>query len=78
MTTTTSQPRKPAQSPAAQPCPNNQAGAFIKQPLENDRPDATPGGAAKRPQTQQRRGLAPWSKPCEAGHPGTTARNPLI
>ena len=66
------------QSPAAQPCPQNLAGACIKQPLENDTPDPAFGCTAYRPQTQQRRGLAPWSAPGEADHPLTTARNPLI
>jgi len=68
----------PTQSPASQPCPSNQAGAINKQPLENDTPDPAFGCAVKRPQTQQRRGLAPWSAPDEAEHPLTTDRNPLI
>jgi hypothetical protein len=72
MTPTPSQSRQPVFSPAAQPRPLNLAGAFNKQPLESNTPDATPGGAAKRPQTQQRRGLAPWSAPREADHPLTT------
>ena len=72
MNLTPSQYPLPTQNPAAQPCLIDQAGAINKQPLENDRPDATPGGAAKRPQTQQRRGFAPWSEPGEADHPLTT------
>ena len=73
MTSNPSQTRQSAQSPAAQLCPLNLAGAFNKQPLENDTPDAACGCAADGPQTQQRRGLAPWSAPSEADHGQTTA-----
>ena len=75
MTHTPSKSRQPAPSPAAQPCPKSLAGAFNKQPLENDTPDATGGCAANGPQTQQRCGFALTTTFCAANH---AARTPTL
>jgi hypothetical protein len=73
MTRNPSQYPLPTQSPAAQPCPQNQAGAINKQPLWNDTPDAIADCAAYRPQTQCWCGFAPTTPHREADHGQTTA-----
>jgi hypothetical protein len=73
VTPTPSQTLKPTQTPAAQPCPRNLAGAFIKQPLENDTPDAIGDCRPCGPQSQCWCGLAPTTPHREADHGQTTA-----
>lgn len=62
-----------ASSLQAQPCLRLNAAQALKTPLWNDTPDAMCQCAAWRPQSQQRRGFAPTTAPCEADYGYTTA-----
>jgi len=73
MTPTALQSRLPASSPAAHPCALDTIRRASQKTLENDTPDAIADCAAYRPQSQQRRGLAPTTPLREADHGQTTA-----
>lgn len=65
-------PRPAAALPQARACPLDDTESNSKQPKWNDTPDAIADCTACRPQSQQRRGLAPTTLRCEADHGQTT------
>jgi hypothetical protein len=65
-------PRATAALPHAPPIPLDGTAHSLKTKPWNDTPDAIADCTACRPQSQQRRGLAPTTLRCEADHGQTT------